>query len=64
MPFGLCNALSIFGRLIELILKGLHWTICLIYRFAIIMERTFEEELDDMIDKSFIKKRNTSQSED
>lgn len=47
MPFGLCNAPSIFGRLIELILNGLHWTICLIYlEDAIIMERTFEEELE------------------
>ena len=47
MPFGLCNAPSIFGRLIELILNGLHWTICLIYlEDAIIMGRTFEEELE------------------
>lgn len=47
MPFGLCNAPSIFGRLIELILKGLHWTICLIYlEDAIIMGRTLEEELE------------------
>lgn len=47
MPFGLCNAPSIFGRLIELILNGLHWTICLIYlEDAIIKERTFEEELE------------------
>ena len=31
MPFGLCNAPSTFERLMELVLKGLHWKICLIY---------------------------------
>ena len=31
MPFGLCNAPSTFARLVELVLKDLHWKICLIY---------------------------------
>ena len=47
MPFGLCNAPSTFARLMELVLKGLHWKICLIYLDdAIAMGRTFEEELE------------------
>ena len=42
MPFGLCNASSTFARLMELVLKGLHWKICLIYLDdVIVMERTF-----------------------
>ena len=47
MPFGLCNAHSTFARLMELVLKGLHWKICLIYLDdVIVMGRTFEEELE------------------
>ena len=47
MAFGLCNAPSTFARLMELVLKGLHWKICLIYLDdKIVMGRTFEEELE------------------
>lgn len=47
MPFGLCNAPSTFTRLMELVLKGLHWKICLIYLDdVIVMGCTFEEELE------------------
>ena len=47
MPFGLCNAPSTFARLMELVLKGLHWKICLIYLDdVIVMGRTFEEEIE------------------
>ena len=47
MPFGLCNAPSTFARLMELVLKGLHWKICLIYLDdVIVVGRTFEEELE------------------
>ena len=47
MPFGLCNAPSTFARLMELVLKGLHWKICLIYLDdVIVIGRTFEEELE------------------
>ena len=47
MPFGLCNASSTFARLMELVLKGLHWKICLIYLDDVIaMGRTFEEEFE------------------
>ncbi len=31
MPFGLCKAPATFERLMELILTGLNWKICLIY---------------------------------
>ena len=47
MPFGLCNAPSTFAKLMELVCKGLHWKICLIYLDnVIVMGRTFEEELE------------------
>ena len=47
MPFGLCNAPSTFNRLMELVLKGFHWKICLIYLDDVIVKgRTFEEELE------------------
>ena len=47
MPFGLCNAPSTFARLMELVLKGFHWKICLIYLDdVIVMGHTFEEELE------------------
>ena len=47
MPFGLFNAPSTFARLMELVLKGLHWKICLIYLDdVIVMVPTFEEELE------------------
>ncbi len=31
MPFGLCNAPATYERLMELVLSGLNWKICLIY---------------------------------
>ncbi len=31
MPFGLCNAPATFERLMELVLSGLNWKICLIF---------------------------------
>ena len=47
MPFGLSNAPSTFERLMELVVKGLHWEICLSYLDdVIVIGRTFEEELE------------------
>lgn len=49
MPFGLCNAPATFERLMERVLKGLHWNTCLVYLDDIIvMGRTFEEHLQNL----------------
>ena len=46
MPFGLCNALATFQRLMDLILAGLQWSQCLVYLDdVIIIGKTFEEHL-------------------
>ena len=47
MPYGLCNAPSTFERLMEMVLQGLQWEICLIYLDDIIIYgKTFEEQLE------------------
>ena len=49
MPFGLCNAPTTFKRLMERVLKGLHWKICLVYLDDIIvMGKTFDEHLKNL----------------
>ena len=46
MPFGLCNAPGTFQRLMEQILKGLHWSVCPVYLDDIVVfSRTTEEHL-------------------
>ena len=46
MPFGLANAPATFERMMEHILRGLHWETCLIYLDdVIIFSRTFDEHL-------------------
>ena len=46
MPFGLCNAPSTFQRLMEHVLRGLQWQICLIYLDDIIIYfKSFPEHL-------------------
>ncbi len=37
MPFSLCNAPATFERLMELVLSGLNWKICLIYLDGVIV---------------------------
>ena len=46
VPFGLCNAPATFSRLMDRILSGLHWEICLFYLDDIIVfSSTWEEHL-------------------
>lgn len=48
MPFGLCNAPATFERLMESVLAGLHWQICLIYLDDVIVTgSTFEEMIQN-----------------
>ena len=57
MPFGLCNAPATFERLMETVLTGLNWKICLIYLDDIIViGKTFEEvtkNLDQVLHKLY-----------
>ena len=49
LPFGLCNAPATFERLIETVLAGLQWDICLIYiDDVIVYGKTFEEALENL----------------
>ncbi|XP_076247766.1 uncharacterized protein LOC143187432 [Calliopsis andreniformis] len=49
MPFGLCNAPATFERLMETVLQGLNWRICLVYLDDIIIHaRTFDEEVEHL----------------
>jgi hypothetical protein len=46
MPFGLCNAPATFERLMELVLAGLPWNVCLVYFDDILVHaKTFDEEV-------------------
>ena len=49
MPFGLCNAPATFERLMETVLAGLNWKICLIYLDDIIViGKTFENMVQNL----------------
>ena len=49
MPFGLCNAPDTFERLMETVLSGLQWDICLIYLDDIIViAKSFDEMLQNL----------------
>ena len=46
LPFGLCNSPATFQRLMTHILRGLEWSICLVYiDDLIIFSRTFDEHI-------------------
>ena len=49
MPFGLANAPAAFERLMENVLAGLQWDICLLYlEDIIVMGKTFEEMIRNL----------------
>ena len=49
MPFGLCNAPSTFVSLMQKVLRGLSWKICLTYLDDIIvMSKSFDEHLENL----------------
>ena len=49
LPFGLCNAPATFERLMETVLAGLNWQICLIYLDDIIVHgESFEAMLTNV----------------
>ena len=49
MPFGLCNAPATFERLMETVLAGLHWQICLIYLDdVIVIGKSFEDMIKNL----------------
>ena len=49
LPFGLCNAPATFERLVEIVLAGLHWEICLVYLDDIIVSgKTFEDMVNNL----------------
>ena len=46
MPFGLCNGLATFQRLMNLLLAGVQWSSCLVYLDdLIVLGKTFEDHL-------------------
>ena len=49
MPFGLANSPQTFERLVEKVLSGLSWKICLVYLDDIIIfSKTFEEHISNL----------------
>jgi hypothetical protein len=46
MPFGLCNALATFERIMQTVLWGLNWVLCLVYIDDIVVGGPTVEETD------------------
>ena len=50
MPFGLCNAGATFQRLMDVVMSGLHFEVCLVYLDDIVLfSRTCEEHLERLV---------------
>jgi len=50
MPFGLCNSGATFQRLMDVVLSGLHFQVCLVYIDDIILfSSTVDEHLERLI---------------
>jgi len=52
VPFGLCNAPATFQRLMNLLMAGLHWQVCLIYLDDILI---FSKNFDDKLQEAGLK---------
>jgi len=50
MPFGLCSSGTTFQRLMDVVLSGLHFQVCLVYTDDIILfSRTVDEHLERLV---------------
>ena len=57
MPFGLCNAPATFERLMDQVLAGLPWEICLVYLDDIIIHASEFEEAISHLREVFLRLR-------
>ena len=57
MPFGLSSAPGTFERLMELVLTGLQWEICLIYLDDIIVYGSTVDQMIERLEKVLIRIR-------
>ena len=58
MPYGLCNAPALFERLMERVLAGLQWKICLVYIDDIIVHGSTVDELASRLQQVLDRLRN------
>ena len=57
MPFGLCNAPATFDRLMDRVLTGLQWGICLVYLDDVIVLGSTVEQMIDRLGQVFAQLR-------